>query len=388
MAEGIRKRHTKDCPARGGGRCRCAGGFEASLYSRRDDKKISKSFRTESEAKSWRADAKRSLDLGTLRAPGQRTIREAGEAWLAGAERGEIRSRSGRPFKPSSLRGYRQAFIDRVVPAVGHFKVSALTTSDLQKVVDDWQAEGHAASTIRNSLRPLQAIYRRARAREGVPVNPTRDLELPVPERREVEIVTPGSAAALLAVLPNPDRAIWATALYAGLRSGELRALRWEAVDVAKRIIEVRESWDPKEGSIEPKTRRSRRRVPVPTVLRELLIAQRARREPSTGSALVFGENDETPFQPERLYRNADSVWHHAGIRERLRLHQARHTYASFMIAAGINAKALSSFMGHASITVTFDLYGHLMPGSEAEGAALLDAYLDGRSKDDGETDE
>lgn len=62
--------------------------------------------------------------------------------------------------------------------------------------------------------------------------------------------------------------------------------------------------------------------------------------------------------------------------------------YASFMIAAGINAKALSSFMGHASITVTFDLYGHLMPGSEAEGAALLDAYLDGRSKDTEETDE
>jgi len=72
---------------------------------------------------------------------------------------------------------------------VEHVKVSALTTSDLQVLVDQWQAEGHAASTVRNSLRPLQAIYRRARAREGVPVNPTRDLELPVPERREVEIV-------------------------------------------------------------------------------------------------------------------------------------------------------------------------------------------------------
>lgn len=83
------------------------------------DKKISKTFRTESEAKSWRAEAKRSLDRGILRAPGQRTIREAGETWLVGAERGEIRSRSGRPFKPSFLRGYRQAFTDRIVPAVG-----------------------------------------------------------------------------------------------------------------------------------------------------------------------------------------------------------------------------------------------------------------------------
>jgi integrase len=61
---------------------------------------------------------------------------------------------------------------------------------------------------------------------------------------------------------------------------------------------------------------------------------------------------------------------------EGLRLHQARHTYASFMIAAGVNAKALSTFMGHSSIKVTFDLYGHLMPGTEAEAATLLDAYL------------
>lgn len=69
-----------------------------------------------------------------------------------------------------------------------------------------------------------------------------------------------------------------------------------------------------------------------------------------------------------------------AGLAERLRLHQARHTYASFMIAAGVNAKALSAFMGHSSIKVTFDLYGHLMPGAEAEAAALLDGFLDRRA--------
>lgn len=56
-----------------------------------------------------------------------------------------------------------------------------------------------------------------------------------------------------------------------------------------------------------------------------------------------------------------------AGLDDRLRLHQARHTYASMMIAAGVNAKAMQKFMGHSSINVTFDLYGHLMPGTEAE---------------------
>ena len=57
-------------------------------------------------------------------------------------------------------------------------------------------------------------------------------------------------------------------------------------------------------------------------------------------------------------------------------LHEARHTFASLMIAAGVNAKALASYMGHASVTITYDRYGHLMPGNEEEAAALLDAYL------------
>jgi integrase len=58
-------------------------------------------------------------------------------------------------------------------------------------------------------------------------------------------------------------------------------------------------------------------------------------------------------------------------------LHECRHTFASLMIAAGVNAKALSSYLGHASITITLDRYGHLMPGSENEAAGLLDAYLE-----------
>jgi integrase len=61
---------------------------------------------------------------------------------------------------------------------------------------------------------------------------------------------------------------------------------------------------------------------------------------------------------------------------ERLTLHEARHCYASYMIAAGVNAKALSTYMGHASIAITLDLYGHMLPGNEAEAAGLLDAYL------------
>ena len=69
---------------------------------------------------------------------------------------------------------------------------------------------------------------------------------------------------------------------------------------------------------------------------------------------------------------------------KRITPHACRHTFASLMIAAGVNAKTLSTFMGHANISITLDRYGHLMPGSEAEAADLLDAYLREQKKREG----
>jgi len=301
--------------------------------------------------------------------------------WLTGAEAGDIRNRSGQPYKPATLRGYRQALDTYLLPVLGGRKLNTVTTADLQELVDRWQAEGQSASTIRNSIKPLQAIYRRARSREGLPVNPTHDLELPAPSPKEVEIIAPEVASQMLAAAPEQDRALWATALYAGLRYGELRALRWGAVDLAAGTIRVRESWDAREGSIAPKTRTSQRTTPMPGVLRDHLMDRRLAAEGAGDDALVFGAAADRPFHANVVYRRADIAWGAAGLGQ-LRLHQARHTYASFMIAAGINAKALSTFMGHSSIKVTFDLYGHLMPGTEAEAVAMLDSYLDSQVTD------
>jgi integrase len=374
----IKKRHSQNCAARRGKRCNCSGGYRAEVYSPRDKKKIRKTFSHRADAQSWAAEVKRGVDHGTHRAPTKRTLGEAAAFWLAEAEEGTIRNRSGNRYKPATLRGYRQALEDHVLPALGARKMNTVTTADLQALVDRWSAEGQSPSTVRNSIKPLQAIYRRARAREGLAINPTRDLELPAPNPKGVEIIAPEVAAQLLAALPVEDRALWATALYAGLRYGELRALRWSAVDLAGGSIRVTESWDPKEGMIAPKTRNSQRTTPLPGVLRDYLMEHRIAGGEPPADALVFGDASGRPFHAATIYRRADRAWEAQGM-GRLRLHQARHTYASFMIAAGVNAKALSSFMGHSSIKVTFDLYGHLMPGTEAEAAALLDIYLNGQ---------
>jgi integrase len=107
--------------------------------------------------------------------------------------------------------------------------------------------------------------------------------------------------------------------------------------------------------------------------LREHLVKQRIRTVDPEGR--VFGKGDE-PFDTNRVRVDAQRAWRRAGV-EPITLHECRHTFASLMVAAGVNAKALSTYMGHANISITLDRYGHLMPGNEAEAAGLLDAYLE-----------
>ncbi len=174
--------------------------------------------------------------------------------------------------------------------------------------------------------------------------------------------------------MPAGDRALWATALYAGLRRGELQALRWEDVDLDHGVIRVERSFDQKAGPIEPKSGAGRRRVPLVRTLRAELLAHRLR-QCERGEGLCLGRREQA-FAPGAASRRAREAWARQGL-EPIGLHECRHTYAAHMIAAGVNAKALSAYMGHSSITITLDRYGHLMPGSEAEAAGMLEAYLE-----------
>jgi integrase len=285
---------------------------------------------------------------------------------------GAIRNRSGDRYKPSALRGYEQSLRLQVLPDLGAHKLARITRTDLQALVDRLHAAGMAPATIRNAILPLRAIYRRACAREGLAVNPASGLELPAVRGRRDRIASPDEADKLLAALPEQDRAIWATAMYAGLRLGELRALRHEHVDIRAGLIRVEASWDAFEGLIEPKSRAGKRSVPIPRVLS----AHLARHRLAYGaSGLVFGRTPDTPFHPTTINGRARRAWKAAGLAP-ITLHESRHTFASMMIAAGVNAKALSTYMGHAGVAITYDRYGHLMPGNEAEAAGLLDAYL------------
>jgi len=374
---GIDTRHARACRSRGGGgRCNCTPTYQAHVFDNRARKRVRKTFPTHAAAKTWRQDALIALRSGGLVPARTPTVSDALDALIAGMEDGTVLDRTGKPYKPATRRSYRLAADKYLKPRIGQWRLSELRRRDVQDVIDALRAEGLAASTIHNKIDPLRVLYRRALHRDEVSADPTHGLELPANRGHRDRIASPKDAAALLAALPDEDRPLWAVALYAGLRIGELRALRWARVDFAAGVIRVERGWDDVEGEIEVKTGAGRRAVPLAGLVRRELAALKLRTG-RDGTDLVFGRTAALPFVRSTIRSRARAAWKAAGLAS-LTPHEARHCAASYLIAAGLNAKQLSVYIGHSDIRTTYNRYGHLMPGDEAEATRQLDAYLTG----------
>ena len=223
---------------------------------------------------------------------------------------------------------------------------------------------------------PLRAIYRQAIALDEVAVNPTAGVQLPAVRGKRDRIASPAEAARLIDALPQRDRALWATAMYAGLRSGELQALTDELVDLDSNLIRVQWSWDPKEGRVAPKSRAGRRTVPVPAALRRHLLEHRLAHGRRGG--LFFGRPDGRPFSNRRPPAGDADL-----ASRRPRADRPARVPAHLRLADDRRGRQRQGAL---------DLHGpHLrddharplrppVPGLREEAAALLDAYLE-RSK-------
>jgi len=412
MAEGIEVRHSKACRSRKGGKCDCNPTYRAHLWDGRNERRVRKTCRTRTEAKQWRRDAAAAIAHAevviTDRSP---RLRVALDELLEGMKSGRVLTRSGDPYKPGTVRTYRYAVNDVWVPELGHLRVSEVTRSDVQCVIDDMRVAGASPSTIANTLDPLRVLFRRA-ARDDIPTrDPTKMLELPAVRSAVRDISAADNADELLTPLWELERVLWATALFAGLRRGELRALRWKDVDLENGKIKVRLSWDDVAGEQSPKTASGARELPLTSALRRELAAWRLRRGGPPADDLVFGEGQTRPFPTSSVDRDAKCAWRDARRerldeleqelagatrkadrervtreleRERSRkwgmtLHAARHAYASTIIDAGLSAVAVKTYMGHSSITTTIDLYGHLFPSTLLADTERLDAHHEAR---------
>jgi integrase len=164
---------------------------------------------------------------------------------------------------------------------------------------------------------------------------------------------------------------------YGGLRWGEAVAVRRKRCQLLRSRVEVAESLAEARGRLEFGTTKThqRRMVVIPGFLRELLAAHLAAKVRNDPEALIFTSLEGQPLRNSNFRRR---VWHRAtadaGLAEGLRIHDLRHTCASLLIAQGAHPKAIQAHLGHSSISVTMDRYGHLFPSDMEALAADLDA--------------
>ncbi len=270
-----------------------------------------------------------------------KTFADATDEWLAYSE-------NVRDCKPSTMRDYRN--MARVlVREFGSRKVETITTEDIDLWISGY---GGSNRTRQKYLVCLGSIFKRAMKVYGLPRNPADLVERPrVRRAAKIDVLRPEEVLALVrAAESDQDAAIFHTAAFAGLRMGELLALRWRDVDFSRRTIHVRENWT--QGETTTPKGGTERAVPMAEEVAERLARLGQREHFSTDDDLVFctlrGQHVGYKSLKER-YRAALRA---ADLREDFRFHNLRHTFGSTVIRHA-DSREVMEWMGHADLTTT-----------------------------------
>jgi len=287
---------------------------------------------------------------------------DVAEQWLADKRRLRRRTREN----------YRSSLDNVLIPRFGEMKIAAVTDDHIAKLVHDLEEDGAAPSTINNHLLPLQGTFKFAMRRGLIGTNPCSLLtsdDRPAPrEKAEVHVWSDDEITALiesaehLAKQPESryDYApLIRTALFTGLRQGELHGLQWQDVDLVEGVLRVERQWTRAREYGPPKTPSSVRRVPLSPEMTKYLAALKLRSKFSGDSDPVFASRTGTPLTHRNVTKRGFAPA--AKLAELdVSIHDTRHAFASRMIARGIQPVALAKVMGHKNARITLDVYTHL----------------------------
>ncbi|WP_342643904.1 tyrosine-type recombinase/integrase [Rhodoligotrophos ferricapiens] len=361
-----------------------------------------KTFRLKKEADAFAATANVEVRQGVHVADSASlTISEAAEIWHKAVAVG----RNGRdPAEASTLRQYRTHIDRHIVPALGHEKLSRLTTPRARAFRDEL-LEKLSRPMAKKVLTSFKSIIREAQSRGLVMANVAAPVTIQTGggnnrHREEVTIPEPAEIRALLAKLeqlatqPNKQwskawrrwRALISTAIYTGCRASELRGMPWEAIDLKAGTITVKQRADENGKIGSPKSAAGRRTINIPA---QLVATLREWKLESPKGPLVFpnwqGKVESLANIHTRCWRplliaaavavpKLDDAGNVVRDKEgqlimlpKYNFHALRHFRASLLINDGANPKEVQVEMGHSSITITLGLYGHIFRDEEAD---------------------
>ncbi|MFC8430687.1 tyrosine-type recombinase/integrase [Streptomyces sp. NPDC057253] len=272
-----------------------------------------------------------------------------------------------------------------LVPMLGSKRLESLGVADVRRFLTQLENRTTAA-TAKESHRVLRTALSAACREELITRNVAGLVEPPRASSRELSPWTLDETLDFLAASrKDPLYAAFVLAIAMGLRRGELVGLRWTDVDLDKRVLYVRQQTQRRRGVLyddDTKNRRNRA-LPLPAMcvaplrwhrMRQVAAKQRAGESWDDGG-YVFATRNGRPVEPRNVYRSFTRVAQSAGLRV-IRLHDARHGCATLLTAAGVAPRVVMEILGHSQISITMDVYTHVVQDTQREAISHMDRLL------------
>ena len=321
-----------------------------------------------------RGDAARGITYDA----GQQTVGEYLTRWLADSVRDTVRQRT--------YERYESIVRVHLGPSIGQVKLKALTPTHVRSLYREKLDAGLASRTVLHIHRTLTKALKQATDDGLIPRNAAGPVRPPRPRREEIQPLNREQVQALFEATKG-DRleALYVVAVTAGLRRGELQGLKWEDVDLEAGTLQVRRTLsEPKGGYIfeAPKSgkgRSDRLTRKATAALREHRRRQLEERMQRAGlwqdHGLVFPSGIGTPTSGGNLNRAFKATLQRAGL-PAFRFHDLRHTCATLLLRQGVNPKYVQELLGHADISLTLNVYSHVLPDMGDAAVGAMDAAL------------
>ena len=349
---------------------------EGTIYRRKDGRWVAALSRATSDGRRHRIaryarsgrDAMAALEELRKLSPAvtSPTVMDAATAWLAHGEKTDR-------WSTSTLKTYRAVVQGHVQHSLGSCRVEELNVMTIEGYLRDQLQAGLSRSTIILHKAVLGQICQYAIRHGLLSDNPVAASTTPGRATRRARAMSLEEACTLVnAVRGDPLEVLYLLALSLGLRSGEVRALRWHDIDLTAGSLVVQRA--PDGAANGTKTPTSFRVLPIPAYALAALRRHTATTERLEG--LLYSGPDGSPITAYTLTRRFQRNLRQAGL-PKMRFHDLRHTFATFAIASGANLKVVSDILGHSRIATTADIYGHVLPSVQRKTVEAVASLLE-----------
>ncbi len=323
---------------------------------------------------------------GTLITEKDQTVKQHFERWL------EVHKTK---IRWSTYLRYQGLVNKHVLPTLGRISLQKLAAQDLEALYARKLEEGLSPISVEAIHKTIHLALKQAVRWRLINRNVSEDVSPPrETQLHERQILTPEQAQKLLvAARGHRLEAMLTLAIATGMRRGELLALRWRDIDFQQKCLYVRRSASRLPGGYrvtEPKTARGKRKNTLPKFVMEALQQHRIRQKELKLKAGPDWEENDLVFcniygrflNTQSLFVLFSALLKKAGL-PHIRFHDLRHSAATILGAMGVSAKVIQELLGHSSITITLNVYSHVLPSMQQEAMDKLDRLFGGMEQND-----